>query len=74
MWVNTFLSFQDPREALILTLKREVGVLQSENEHLRSALHVYSGTPNGDALAGKLYLFRHIGECSVFLRLLIYSI
>ncbi|KAF5286072.1 hypothetical protein FQR65_LT12958 [Abscondita terminalis] len=32
----------DPREALILTLKREVGVLQSENEHLRTALHLQS--------------------------------
>lgn len=30
----------DPREALILSLKREVGALQSENEHLRSALHL----------------------------------
>lgn len=43
---------QDPREALILTLKREVGVLQNENEHLRSALHVYSESTNGDAAAG----------------------
>jgi kinesin family protein 12 len=34
----------DPREALILSLKREVSVLQSENEHLRSALNVYSGS------------------------------
>ncbi|XP_045463579.1 kinesin-like protein KIF12 isoform X2 [Harmonia axyridis] len=35
----------DPREALILSLKREVGVLQNENEHLRSALMVYSKAP-----------------------------
>ncbi|KAK9881584.1 hypothetical protein WA026_016455 [Henosepilachna vigintioctopunctata] len=35
----------DPREALILSLKREVTVLQNENEHLRSALRVYSGVP-----------------------------
>ncbi|XP_049818770.1 kinesin-like protein KIF12 isoform X2 [Aethina tumida] len=34
----------DPREALILSLKREVSVLQSENDHLRSALNVYSGS------------------------------
>lgn len=35
---------QDPREALILSLKREVGALQTENDHLRAALHL-----NGDA-------------------------
>ncbi|CAG9768113.1 unnamed protein product [Ceutorhynchus assimilis] len=34
----------DPREALILSLKREVGVLQNENQHLRTALHVYSSS------------------------------
>lgn len=32
----------DPREALILSLKREIGALNSENEHLRSALHFNS--------------------------------
>lgn len=32
----------DPREALILSLKREIGALNSENEHLRSALHFTS--------------------------------
>ncbi|XP_060520283.1 kinesin-like protein KIF12 isoform X2 [Cylas formicarius] len=32
----------DPREALILSLKREVDMLQTENEQLRSALNVYS--------------------------------
>ncbi|KAK0078276.1 hypothetical protein PV325_001212 [Microctonus aethiopoides] len=30
----------DPREALILSLKREVGALQNENDHLRAALHI----------------------------------
>ncbi|XP_050457791.1 kinesin-like protein KIF12 isoform X2 [Cataglyphis hispanica] len=30
----------DPREALILSLKREVGALQTENEHLRMTLHL----------------------------------
>ncbi|XP_034182225.1 kinesin-like protein KIF12 isoform X2 [Osmia lignaria lignaria] len=30
----------DAREALILSLKREVGALETENEHLRNALHL----------------------------------
>lgn len=48
------LNSKDPREALILSLKREVTVLQSENEHLRAALNHYSesGSPSG-----KLNLF-----------------
>lgn len=33
----------DPREALILSLKREVGALQQENDHLRAALR-FQGT------------------------------
>ncbi|CAH2095892.1 unnamed protein product [Euphydryas editha] len=32
----------DARDALILSLKREVEVLQAENDHLRSAIHVHS--------------------------------
>lgn len=32
----------DPREALILSLKREIGALQVENDHLRSALNLQS--------------------------------
>lgn len=32
----------DVRDALILSLKREVEALQSENQHLRSALHVHT--------------------------------
>lgn len=32
----------DPREALILSLKREIGALHVENEHLRSALNLQS--------------------------------
>ncbi|XP_065085212.1 kinesin-like protein KIF12 [Ochlerotatus camptorhynchus] len=32
----------DPREALILSLKREIGALQVENEHLRTALNLQS--------------------------------
>ncbi|OAD62769.1 Kinesin-like protein KIF12 [Eufriesea mexicana] len=36
----------DPREALILSLKREVGALQTENEHLRAALHLSGDSSN----------------------------
>ncbi|XP_017887246.1 kinesin-like protein KIF12 isoform X2 [Ceratina calcarata] len=36
----------DPREALILSLKREVGALQTENEHLRAALHLSGDASN----------------------------
>lgn len=32
----------DPREALILSLKREVNNLTMENEHLKTALHLHS--------------------------------
>lgn len=32
----------DPREALILSLKREVNTLKMENDHLKSALHLHS--------------------------------
>ncbi|XP_058831163.1 kinesin-like protein KIF12 isoform X2 [Topomyia yanbarensis] len=32
----------DPREALILSLKREIGALQVENEHLRTSLNLQS--------------------------------
>lgn len=32
----------DPREALILSLKREINSLQQENDHLKSALHLHS--------------------------------
>lgn len=32
----------DPREALILSLKREVNTLKLENDHLKSALHLHS--------------------------------
>ncbi|XP_075217900.1 kinesin-like protein KIF12 [Lycorma delicatula] len=35
----------DPREALIISLKREVSALQNENEHLRHALHL-AADPN----------------------------
>uniref|UniRef100_A0A336MJW8 Kinesin-like protein n=1 Tax=Culicoides sonorensis TaxID=179676 RepID=A0A336MJW8_CULSO len=34
----------DPREALILSLKREVNNLTMENEHLKTALHLHSDT------------------------------
>jgi len=32
--------FQDPREALIVSLKREVNILQQENNHLRQLLEL----------------------------------
>lgn len=35
-----FFFLQDARDALILSLKREVEALQAENQHLRTALHV----------------------------------
>lgn len=35
---NTVL--QDPREALIVSLRREVEALQNENDHLRKALDI----------------------------------
>uniref|UniRef100_A0A1B0C8F4 Tetratricopeptide repeat protein 30 homolog n=2 Tax=Lutzomyia longipalpis TaxID=7200 RepID=A0A1B0C8F4_LUTLO len=34
------LIVMDPREAMILSLKREIDTLQQENEHLRTALYV----------------------------------
>lgn len=49
------LYFQDPREALILSLKREVTVLQSENEQLRSALHMHTES-SGENFLGLLIL------------------
>ncbi|EFN60443.1 Kinesin-like protein KIF12 [Camponotus floridanus] len=36
----------DPREALILSLKREVGALQTENEHLKMTLHLNNEAQN----------------------------
>ncbi|XP_072156923.1 kinesin-like protein KIF12 isoform X2 [Bemisia tabaci] len=35
----------DPREALIVTLKREVAALQTENEHLRASLNLKADDP-----------------------------
>lgn len=34
--------FQDPREALILTLKNTVNNLEQENDYLRSMLRMFS--------------------------------
>lgn len=36
----------DPREALILSLKREVGILHQENDHLRAVLQINSESPS----------------------------
>ncbi|KAL0125156.1 hypothetical protein PUN28_004354 [Cardiocondyla obscurior] len=43
----------DPREALILSLKREVGALQTENDHLRMALHLSNETQNANRSESK---------------------
>lgn len=42
----SFFFLQDPREALILSLKREVGALQTENDHLRMTLHLTNEAQN----------------------------
>ncbi|XP_021914834.1 kinesin-like protein KIF12 isoform X2 [Zootermopsis nevadensis] len=39
----------DPREALILSLKREVNALQNENDHLRAAINFAQEKPPGTA-------------------------
>ncbi|XP_049858411.1 kinesin-like protein KIF12 [Schistocerca gregaria] len=39
----------DPREALILSLKREVASLQEENEHLQHALHLHAAAAAASA-------------------------
>jgi hypothetical protein len=38
--VIQYCAHQDPREALIVSLRREVNALQDENEHLRNALQL----------------------------------
>lgn len=40
----------DPREALILSLKREIKSLQLENDHLKSALNLHSEIFDNNAL------------------------
>lgn len=42
----SFFFLQDAREALILSLKREVGALQTENDHLRMTLHLNNEAQN----------------------------
>ncbi|EDW00598.1 kinesin-like protein KIF12 [Drosophila grimshawi] len=44
----------DPREALILSLKRDVHALQMENEHLKAALNLHHQSAPIDGLAGNL--------------------
>ncbi|CAH2048841.1 unnamed protein product, partial [Iphiclides podalirius] len=51
----------DARDALILSLKREVEVLQTENEHLRSALHVQMDY-NMDTIGGGGGKLSHLAE------------
>lgn len=55
---------QDPREALILSLKREVAALQSENDHLRSALRLNGELAGGPGGPGGPGAARAIGEPS----------
>ena len=44
-------STQDPREALIVALKREVSILQQENNHLRQLVELASDSSlNGDSV------------------------
>lgn len=43
----------DPREALILSLKREVGALQQENDHLRTALRLQGESEVGMTQVGE---------------------
>lgn len=43
----------DPREALILSLKREVGALQQENDHLRGALRLQGGATVSEVVLGE---------------------
>ncbi|XP_017467942.1 PREDICTED: kinesin-like protein KIF12 isoform X2 [Rhagoletis zephyria] len=47
----------DPREALILSLKRDINALEIENDHLKAALnlhHDFMKTPNGAQQNGEL--------------------
>lgn len=45
----------DPREALILSLKRDIHALQLENEHLKAALNLHhQAVPAGQETAGNL--------------------
>lgn len=50
----------DPREALILSLKREIAVLLAENEHLRTALHVHSEANEAGLLTDKIRTLTYI--------------
>ena len=46
---------QDPREALIVSLKREVGILYQENNHLRKLVELSDGSDsNGSGQARAL--------------------
>jgi len=47
----------DPREALILSLKRDIHALQMENDHLKAALNLHhQAAPNGGAAENLLEL------------------
>lgn len=40
LFTHLICAFQDPREALIVSLKREVNILHQENNHLRQLLEL----------------------------------
>ena len=48
--IYVFHLLQDPREALIVSLKREVNILEQENNHLRKLLELADFDP-GTAVA-----------------------
>lgn len=52
----------DPREALILSLKREVGALQQENDHLRATLRMQNGSGVAGVALGDLAERKTIAE------------
>ncbi|KAJ1531608.1 hypothetical protein ONE63_000280 [Megalurothrips usitatus] len=52
----------DPREALILSLKREVTALQNENDHLKSALRLNGEHLGLGGLAGGTEVARAVGS------------
>lgn len=61
---------QDPRETLIVTLRREVEALQNENDHLRNALDINKKssayTLSKLYCMFNIYIFRYLCQCVVY--------